>query len=54
MKKQIYYDYLEKLRLFGKINLFGATPYLQRKFGLEYYEAVKILGEWMTTYKKPE
>lgn len=54
MEKQIYYDYLEELRQSGKINMFGAAPYLQREFGLEYYEAVKILGEWMTSYKKPE
>ena len=31
-KYQIYFDYLEGLRQSGETNMYGATPYLQRKF----------------------
>ena len=45
-----YWNYLEELRRSGVTNMFGATPYLMRKFGLEKEEARKILADWMKNY----
>jgi hypothetical protein len=42
-----YYEYLNELRESGVTNMFGATPYLQRRFGLERREAEAVLMAWM-------
>lgn len=45
--------YLDDLRESGATNnMFGATPYLQRKFGLGKKEASDILGYWMDTFSE--
>ena len=46
-----YFDYLMVLRDSGKINMFGAAPYLQKEFGLSASEARDILGKWMSSFK---
>ena len=43
--------FLDKLRDSGVVNMYGATPYLQRKFKLEKKEAMSILKEWMDSYE---
>ena len=42
--------YLDNIRETGKINMFGAAPYLQDAFGLSRYEAKDIVLEWMNTF----
>lgn len=44
--------FLDDLRRSGVTNMFGATPYLQKEFGLEKKEAREILFEWMKTFNK--
>jgi hypothetical protein len=45
-------DYLIALRDSGRINMFGATPYLQDRFGLTRKEATAALINWMNTFKQ--
>ena len=47
-------DYLIALRDSGRINMFGATPYLQDRFGLTRKEATAALINWMNTFKQGE
>ena len=47
-----YFAYLIKLRDSGATNMYGATPYLQKEFGLTYKEAAYILIKWMESFKK--
>lgn len=42
--------YLDKLRETGATNMFGARPYLQRKFGMPGEQAKEILLHWMRTF----
>ena len=46
------YTYLEGLRQSGVTNMFGASPYLEREFGLNKNEAKKVLVDWMKSYGK--
>lgn len=46
-----YYAYLDALRESGVTNMFGAAPYLQQEFGLDRYEARKVLLQWMDSFK---
>jgi len=41
------HNFLCNLRDSGAINMFGAAPYLQRRFGLDSREAKEVLLEWM-------
>ena len=46
-----YFEFLDELREKGSTNMFGATPYLLRKYpGMAPAEARKVLGAWMDTY----
>jgi uncharacterized protein YciI len=49
--------FLDRLREKGTTNMFGAGPYVQRRFGVSSDEALHILGRWMDTFserhKKP-
>ena len=47
-------QYLTALRDSGKINMMGATPYLQRDFGLTRYQARDALLRWINTFKQGE
>jgi Cdc6-like AAA superfamily ATPase len=49
-KRQYYWNYLEKLRRSGIINMYGAAPYLAEEFGLNLDEAKNILIDWMKNY----
>ena len=46
--------YLTALRDSGKVNMMGATPYLQRDFGMTRYEARDALLHWINTFKQGE
>ena len=45
-----YWIYLENLRRSGETNMYSATPYLQKAFGLTKSEARRILVDWMSKY----
>ena len=44
------FDYLERLRQSGVTNMYGACPYLQRRFRIDHREASQILCKWMENY----
>ena len=52
MNREEMFVYLDNIRETGKINMFGAAPYLQDAFGLSRYEAKDILLEWMDTFSE--
>lgn len=41
------YRWLNTIRATGKINMFGAAPYLSEAFGIPISSARKVLTEWM-------
>lgn len=44
-------SFLDNLRESGVTNMFGATPYLLRKFpDMDRHTAADVLSEWMRTY----
>ena len=49
-----YMGFLSKLRISGKTNMLGATPYLQAEFNLEKKEARDLLAYWMGSYRNPD
>lgn len=49
---QEHYDYLIELRDSGVTNMWGATPYLEARFGLTEKEAGDILAEWIASFRK--
>ena len=50
--KRVIFEFLDDLRDSGRINMFGAAPYLQSTFELTRYEARDILKEWMDSKSK--
>lgn len=46
-KEPDYISYLDELRDSGVTNMYGAVPFLQRKFMLDKEEAKRLLREWM-------
>ena len=48
---QKYFEYLDDLRNSG-VNVFGAGSYLEEAFGLQPAEAHRVVGLWMTTFRK--
>ena len=49
-----HYKYLVKLRNSGVTNMYGAGPYIMRKFKVQREESHAILGAWMDTFSLPE
>lgn len=46
-------EYLEKLRKSGKTNMWGAVPFLRKKFAqLSMAEAKSVLFYWMASYSE--
>jgi hypothetical protein len=43
-------SYLDALRESGVTNMFGASPYLVKEFGVSETESRTILGYWMRTF----
>ena len=52
MNKEQYFIFLDNIRETGKINMLGATPYLEDAFGLNRHDAKDILFEWMCTFRE--
>ena len=50
MDRENVFAYLDQLRESGKINMFGAAPYIQDMFEYSRAEAREILFQWMETY----
>ena len=44
--------FLEKLRQSGVTNMYGASPFLAKKFNLTREDANAILVEWMQSYER--
>ncbi len=44
--------FLNALRESGKTNMFGAGPYIQKKFNITKYDAQRFLVKWMETFKR--
>jgi hypothetical protein len=51
-KKEVMFDFLDRLRDSGVTNMFGARPYLMRQFDLPPNVASSLLSEWMKTFTK--
>jgi hypothetical protein len=49
---QEHHDYLICLRDSGETNMWGATPYIEREFGVPYVDAKVILLEWIEYMSK--
>lgn len=47
-----YWIFLEKLRRSGVTNMYGAIPYIQEAFDLDYEMAKKVLLDWMKNYDR--
>jgi len=46
-----YWVFLEELRRSGKTNMYGAAPYLMKRFPeLSHAEAKEVLRDWMDNY----
>lgn len=45
-----YFAYLDKLRLSGKTNMYGAASFVQKQFACGSIEADKATGMWMDTF----
>lgn len=46
-KQREVFIFLNRLRESGATNMFGATPYIQKAFGIDRKEAAKLLTSWM-------
>lgn len=42
--------FLDNLRKSGATNMFGAGPFVQRRFGVDKREAEAIVMEWMDSF----
>lgn len=45
-------EFLNDLRDSGVTNMFGASPYVARHFGVPMVEARAILSAWMASFKE--
>lgn len=44
--------FLDALRISGKTNMFDATPYIQKQFNTNKYDAQRFLLKWMETFNE--
>jgi hypothetical protein len=44
--------YLDKLRVSGTTNMFGAGPYVAAAFGLDKQDAREVVLYWMASFKE--
>lgn len=49
-KYEAEFKYLERLRISGVTNMYGAAPYLVSVFDIDKNEARTILSDWMKRY----
>ena len=50
--KDEYLEYLDDLRESGATNMFGASPYLQEKFGFSKADARLVLSYWTESFSE--
>ena len=50
--EEAHLTYLDNLRESGVANMFGANPYLREEFGIDRYEASRILQYWMKSFSE--
>lgn len=43
-------EFLDHLRETGATNMWGASPWLERRFKMKRNEASEVLGYWMDTF----
>jgi hypothetical protein len=41
-----FFPFLRRLRAAGRSNMYGAIPYLMRRFGLDREAAFRVVCEW--------
>ena len=44
--------YLDNVRESGVTNMYGASPYIREEFGVNRYEANRLLTKWMETFSE--
>ena len=49
-QNELYFNYLEELRQSGKVNTFGAVPYLEQEFGVSNVEAKELVTYFVKNY----
>ena len=50
--EQTVFEFLDALRESGATNMYGATPYIQKRFSVTRYEANRLLTRWMETFSE--
>jgi hypothetical protein len=50
--KEKIHEYLIELRDSGEVNMWGAAPYLQARFGMSSKEAEEALLDWIESFPK--
>ena len=53
-EKKEMWQFLELLRRSGVVNMFGASPYLEREFDLDSRTARNVLSDWMKNYNRKD
>jgi len=46
----VYYEFLERLRKSGKTNMWWASPYLEKRFGVDSERGAAIFASWIQNY----
>ena len=46
------FDYLNALRDSGIVHMFGSVPYVRRIFDVSQADGVKLVAEWMESFKE--
>ena len=49
-QKTEIFEYLDRLRESGAVNMFGAAPYVEQNFDVDRREAKALHKEWMETF----
>jgi len=52
VNKKAVFKYLDALRDSGITNMFGSPPYVRKVFGTSNVESVKLVVEWMESFKE--
>lgn len=50
--EQEIFEYLDEFRESGETNMFGTRQYIQEEFGLDTYQAISYLTNWMDTFSQ--
>jgi hypothetical protein len=51
-QEQEVLEYLNDLRDSGDTNMFGASPYVESRFGIDRNESRKLVSLWMNNFKE--